>query len=167
MTEGAVSPIPREARQYQGRRAGVVTRMAAAVLDALVVGAVVLVGYGTVAVLRFMWDPRTFSFPTTSWLAILAIAMAITDVYLTCAWAITGRTYGKAVMGLRLLGPGGRKMRLPGAFLRALFCTFFPIGLLWCAVSSHNRSLQDVVLRTSVVYDWQPTGAGPAEPGDE
>jgi hypothetical protein len=31
----------------------------------------------------------------------------------------------------------------------------FPIGLLWTAVSRENRSLADLLLRTSVVYDWQ------------
>ena len=28
------------------------------------------------------------------------------------------------------------------------------IGLVWCAISRENRSLQDIVLRTSVVHDW-------------
>jgi hypothetical protein len=32
---------------------------------------------------------------------------------------------------------------------------FFPIGLLWVAVSRENRSAQDLALRTSVIYDWQ------------
>jgi hypothetical protein len=32
-------------------------------------------------------------------------------------------------------------------------CTIFPIGLLWVLVSQENRSVQDVLLRTSVVYD--------------
>ena len=34
----------------------------------------------------------------------------------------------------------------------------FPLGLLWCAVDGSRRSVQDVVLRTTVVYDWQPRG---------
>ena len=29
----------------------------------------------------------------------------------------------------------------------------FPIGLLWCGVSSSRKSVQDVVLRTTVIYD--------------
>ncbi len=38
--------------------------------------------------------------------------------------------------------------------LRAGFCVVFPIGLFWCAVSRENRSVQDVVLRSSVIHDW-------------
>jgi hypothetical protein len=34
-----------------------------------------------------------------------------------------------------------------------VLCTLFPIGLVWVLVSGENRSVQDVLLRTSVVYD--------------
>jgi hypothetical protein len=37
--------------------------------------------------------------------------------------------------------------------VRALLCVLFPVGLLWVLLSGENRSVQDVVLRTSVVYD--------------
>ncbi len=57
-------------------------------------------------------------------------------------------------MGLRVVGRKGKRMRWTGAFLRAVFCTVFPIGLFWCAISRENRSLQDMVLRTSVVHHW-------------
>jgi hypothetical protein len=30
----------------------------------------------------------------------------------------------------------------------------FPIGLAWAIISRRNRSVQDVVLRTIVIYDW-------------
>ena len=74
-------------------------------------------------------------------------------LYLTACWATTGRSYGKHVLGLRVVGPFGR-LHVVGAFLRAVLCVLVPIGVLWVAVSRENRSLQDVVLRTSVVYDW-------------
>jgi hypothetical protein len=35
-----------------------------------------------------------------------------------------------------------------------VLCVVFPIGLLWVAVSQDNRSAQDILLRTTVVYDW-------------
>ena len=50
MAERGVSPLPREARPYQGRRAGLVTRMAAAALDGVVVSLLLLIGYAAVAV---------------------------------------------------------------------------------------------------------------------
>jgi len=45
-------------------------------------------------------------------------------------------------------------MRLPRALMRALLCALFPVGLLWVAVSARNKSLQDIVSGTSVMYDW-------------
>ena len=49
MTQSAISPIPQEARPYQGLRSGVVTRVAASTIDGLVVCATLLVCYAGVA----------------------------------------------------------------------------------------------------------------------
>jgi uncharacterized RDD family membrane protein YckC len=156
MNEGGVSPVPRAARPYQGRRAGLVTRMAANTIDAGVVAVVLVFAYLGRAALAYMVDPLGFRFPDPAVLLSLTWAFVVLVVYLTAAWAIGGRTYGDHVMGVRVVGRGGRPMRLPAAFLRALLCAVFPIGLLWCAGSREHRSIQDLVFRTSVVYDWQP-----------
>jgi hypothetical protein len=37
--------------------------------------------------------------------------------------------------------------------VRAVLCTLVPVGLLWVLVSRDNRSVQDLLLRTSVLYD--------------
>jgi uncharacterized RDD family membrane protein YckC len=161
MTEGGLSPLPREARAYQGRRAGIVTRLVAAVIDAGVVGLVLLGAYAGLAVLLFLLDPRSFTMPEARIVISLAAGLVVLVVYLTLGWWVSGRTYGCLVMGLRVVSHRGGRMRLVGAFVRALFCGFFPIGLLWVAVSPTNRSLQDEVLRTSVVYDWQPRNGRP------
>jgi uncharacterized RDD family membrane protein YckC len=75
-------------------------------------------------------------------------------LYLATAWTTTGRTYGAHLLGVRVVSARGRRPPVVVALARALLCVLFPIGLLWCAVSPTNRSVQDVLLRTSVVYDW-------------
>jgi hypothetical protein len=41
-----------------------------------------------------------------------------------------------------------------------------PIGLYWAVLSPTNRSIQDAVLRTSVIYDWSTRRqAPPRSPG--
>ncbi len=142
----------------QGQRAGIVTRLVANTIDAIVVALVLGGLWLFAAALRYMLSPKTFSFPAPSGALILAIAAFVEFVYLTLAWTLAGRTYGDQVMGLRVLGPFGR-LRFPGAVLRAAFCVVVPIGIFWVAVSRHNRSVQDVVLRTSVVYDWTTRSA--------
>jgi uncharacterized RDD family membrane protein YckC len=156
MTESGLSPLPREARPYQGRRAGLVTRMVAAALDGVVVILFLVVGYAAVAVFLFLLDPRGFRFPDVGLLFSTASALVVLVVYQTLAWWLTGRTYGGLVMGLRVVSRTGRRLGLAGSFARAIFSTCFPIGILWVAVSRENRSVQDAVLRTSVIYDWQP-----------
>lgn len=164
MTEGGVSPIPREARPYQGHRAGLVTRVVAATVDALVVGAMLLIGYAGLAGLVFLVDPRNFSFPDPSLLLSMTAAFVVLVLYLAASWSVTGRTYGCHVMGLRVVSRRGRRLRPDVALLRAFLCAVFPIGLLWCAGSRANRSVQDVLLRTSVIYDWQPRSPWPGPP---
>lgn len=156
MTTSGISPLPAEARTYQGHRAGVISRLVAATIDALLVGVVLMLGYAGFAGLVFLIDPRTFTFPAPGLFFSLTAALTVLVVYLTVSWWITGRTYGSHVMGLRVVNYNGSTMTLVGALVRALFCSFFPVGLLWVAVNRENRSVQDVVLRTSVIYDWQP-----------
>jgi len=156
MTTSGISPLPVEARTHQGHRAGVISRLVAAVIDGLVVGAVLLLGYAGLAGLLFLVDPRSFTFPEPGAFFSMTAALTVLVVYLTVSWWITGRTYGSLVMGLRVVSRNGSTVTLVGALVRAVFCSFFPIGLLWVAVSRENRSVQDAVLRTSVIYDWQP-----------
>ena len=154
MTEESLSPIPRQARPYQGHPAGLVSRSLANVVDGLLVGAVLVAGYIGLNAIRFVADPQTFTFIDLSLGWIVFEAWWVTVIYFTGAWAITGRTYGCHLMGLRVVGRRGRRVRPLVALARAVLCVVFPIGLLWCVVSPQERSLQDVLLRTSVVYDW-------------
>lgn len=162
---GGVSPVPREARPYQGRQAGLVTRSAAAAVDALVVVATLAVGYAGWIGLRFVVDPRGFDFTGLDALPGVTSVLVLAVVYLTAAWSVTGRTYGCHVMGLRVVDRRGRHPGLLVAAARAVLYVVFPIGLLWCAVSRSRRSLQDLLVRSTVIYDWLPeTEAGDAAP---
>ena len=146
-------------RDLQGSPAGVVSRLLAASIDLAVVAVVLGAGYLAFSGLIFLWHPSSFSFPRMPRALVLISAGAVLFVYLTAAWATTGRTYGAEVVGLRVLGR--RRGRVPPlvAVVRALFCVVFPIGLLWCAVDRRNASVQDLLTRTTVVYAWE--GAQP------
>jgi uncharacterized RDD family membrane protein YckC len=167
VTESGVSPVPREARPYQGMRAGLVTRMIAAGIDGVVVILTLLAGYAAMAVFLFLLDPMAFAFPSVGLLFSMTAAFCVLVVYQTLAWWLAGRTYGGLVMGLRVVNFRGRRPRFSGALLRSLFCASFPIGILWIAVSRQNRSVQDVVMRTSVIYDWQPKAARATPQADQ
>ena len=74
-------------------------------------------------------------------------------MYFAVTWGVVGGTYGDRLLGLRVTDDRGTRLGWGRCVVRALLCTVFPIGLLWVLVSRENRSVQDVVLRTSVVYD--------------
>ena len=154
-----VSPIPRAARQYQGRPAGLISRFLAASIDLLVVIAVLLGMYVGWAAFLFLLNPRRFEFPAPSTVFGFGLGFVVLTLYLTAAWTTTGRTYGDQVMGLRVVANTGNVMGIPRALARAVLCALFPIGLFWVAVSRQNKSLQDIVMRTSVVYDWHAVDA--------
>jgi uncharacterized RDD family membrane protein YckC len=151
-----ISPVPREARPFQGQKAGLVTRLIAGMVDALTVSVALLALHVGINALLFLASPRHFEFATASVLLSVTTALLALIIYMTVAWSITGRTYGDHVMGLRVVGRRGDRVWPPTALIRAALCVGFPIGLLWCGVSASRRSVQDVVLRTSVIYDWRP-----------
>jgi uncharacterized RDD family membrane protein YckC len=137
----------------RGTRAGLVTRSLANVADLVVVVLLVVGGYAAVAATRFLLSPTTFTFPAPRPSALLLIGLGVMAVYFAITWAVVGGTYGDRLLGLRVADDRGARLRWGRCVVRAVLCTVFPIGLLWVLVSGENRSVQDLLLRTSVVYD--------------
>ena len=116
-------------------------------------------GVGGYLALRLVLSPRGFQPPDPSLLLFVAAFFWAEVVYLAFVWWIGGRTLGDRVMGVQVVTSRGGRLRFPRSLVRAFLCAVFPVGLLWCAVDPSRRSLQDIVLRTSVVYNWLPRAA--------
>ena len=146
--------LPLARAGVQGRHAGVVTRALANVVDvAIVVLMLVGVWFG-VAAIRFLVRPAAFTFPSPSGQLLLSAGLGLLFVYFAVNWAVFGGTFGDRLLGLRVVGPDGERPRWGRSIIRAALCVVFMIGLFWVAVSQDNRSVQDLIVRTSVVYDW-------------
>ena len=165
MNEPELSVVPLEARPYQGTPAGIVTRVVANTVDALVVAAALAGAYAGVVAIWFVIDPRGFQWPDPSLLVFVVCYFDLLVIYLTAAWWVSGRTLGNHLMGIRVVTGRRSRLRFLQALARALLCSFVPIGLVWCAVDRDRRALHDLLLRTSVVYDWLPRPAA-ATAGD-
>lgn len=133
--------------------AGIVTRMLAATIDFLVVLGLTGGVFGAVAAGLFLVSPASFSWPRDLPFDTSALGLAIAVVYLTVGWAVAGQTVGGAVLGVRVVALGGRRLAWWRSGLRAVLCVFVPLGLLWSAVSVSRRSVQDLLLGSAVVYD--------------
>jgi uncharacterized RDD family membrane protein YckC len=140
----------------QGRRAGVISRFLADAIDLVVVLAALAGIYFAIAGVRFLIRPRAFTWPELSALHLGTLGWILLIAYLMIGWANTGRTFGKTVLGLRVVDADGKRLRLRRALVRAVLCAAFPIGLFWCVVSTRSASLQDLLVRSTVVYDWEP-----------
>jgi uncharacterized RDD family membrane protein YckC len=84
-------------------------------------------------------------------------------LYFAYSWAASGKTFGMAVFGVRVVRPDGtdaswrqavvRTLALPLSFL------FFGLGFLGILVGDKRRALHDVIAGTAVVYSWDARAA--------
>jgi uncharacterized RDD family membrane protein YckC len=77
----------------------------------------------------------------------------VATVYLTIAWATTGRSYGATLLGVRVLARSRRRLGWIRAMLRTVIYVLVPIGLLRTAISPTRRSWHDILVGPVVVYD--------------
>jgi uncharacterized RDD family membrane protein YckC len=150
-----VDVVPAEARSLQGRRAGLVSRMIANIVDLGVVVAVVFGTYIVWAGMKLLWQGSSFTRPTPGFARAFTFATVVHIVYFAISRTGSGRTYGDQLMGLRVIGRTGPTLGLGMASIRAVICVLFPLGLLWAGIGRERRSVQDLIVRTSVIYDWQ------------
>lgn len=147
------------ARPFQGRPAGIVTRVAAASIDFVVVVVILGAIYTGTAAVSFVLSPSRFHWPHNLGWSVPVVYVCIVVPYLALSWCASGRTYGSAVLGIRVVDRAGRRLGVGRSVARAGLCVLFPVGLFWVAFSRDNRSVQDLLLRTSAIYHWAGTGA--------
>lgn len=134
------------------RTAGIVSRGVAAFIDTVVVAVILGIGYLSVVAARLILSVRDFTFPSASVVFTATGFVVVAILYLAACWAVSGRTAGSVLMGLRVVNHRGERVRAPVALARAALSALFAIGLAWCAVDRRRRSVADVVFRTRVVY---------------
>jgi uncharacterized RDD family membrane protein YckC len=155
--------IPAEARAFHGQTAGVITRIAANVIDVLVAALIVVAGYFGVSGVLFLRRGASFSFPTVSYATAYWVGFAVLVLYFAWCWGTTGRTVGDQVLGLRVRRKDGGAVRGWRAVVRAVLCAGFPLLLIWVAIDGKRRSVQDLIVGTRVVYDWGGSPAGASD----
>jgi uncharacterized RDD family membrane protein YckC len=141
---------------FDDEPAGIVTRTLAASIDLIVVLVLLIAVWAGVAAALFLARPARFTMPSPPHTLVIVLAIVGAVLYLTVAWATTGRTLGAQLMGLRVLSRRGGRLGWWRSTVRALAYVIFPLGLAWTIVDRRNRSVQDLLFASSVVYDWLP-----------
>lgn len=151
--------IPRRAArraridELQGTRAGFVSRVMANAIDWTTALVIEVLVYLLVSLVIYLFS-RSIGFPKPSREVLVGGFAAIVILYLTSGWA-SGATIGKRILGLRVTRGDGTLLGPRVAFARAVLCFVFLPGLLWVLFSARNHSLQDLIVRSQVVYDWR------------
>jgi uncharacterized RDD family membrane protein YckC len=147
------------ARAVQGTVAGFASRTLANVIDALATLAVVLSIYLLIGVVRFLLT-RHFHFPAPSRVVNAEVFWGVAVTMMTVGWATTGKTLGKGLVGLRVTRIDRAPVRPWQALARAALYVLFLPGFLLVLFSRRGQSVQDHVVRTTVLYDWSNHGVG-------
>jgi uncharacterized RDD family membrane protein YckC len=155
-----VSPKPHDPRAtaLQGRRAGLVSRLLALAIDLVTIVLLEVLLLIVIAGIRALFTDE-FTLELSSDAVNGPIAVVIAVAFMTYGWGLNGRTVGKVALGLRVVRTDGRDLSPARALARAVLYLVFLPGILWAAVSRKNASIQDLIIRTAVVYDWGPAAA--------
>jgi uncharacterized RDD family membrane protein YckC len=151
--------------QVTGHYAGPVSRLAAFVLDSLVIWLAFIlfvVGIDIVANVFFGADITATGWDQSLLGVLLFVSWAF--VYFWVGFALAGRTIGMGIVGVGVLNSEGATMSGRNAFIRTLVFPFsflvFGLGFLGIFISPTRRALHDAAAGTVVVFDW---GDRPAE----
>ena len=161
--EAGIGQVREGRREVSGSYAGPVSRVAAFVLDALIVFWVF-----TLTTAAVTWVASSFGInpPTGQYVGLIGTILFIVWAFLYSyvGLSLTGKTVGKGIVGLQVLDRSGAPLRTSEAAIRTLalplsFLTFF-LGVLLILVSPRRLTLHDMIAKTCEVYDW---GDRPAE----
>ena len=147
---------------YQGNYAGAVTRFAAYSIDLVVSTAVFALALGAIS-----WGVRIITGHDVSWNrsnVVVAIIFVLWQfVYFGYCWAVSGRTPGMALLGIRVVRADGTILPPKQAVLRSLVFPLsfllFGLGFIGILVQHEHRALHDLIAGSAVVYSWDARAA--------
>lgn len=146
----------------QGNYAGVVSRFLAYVVDLGVSTGVFALGLAVISLAAQVVTGHTVTWHRSD--VVVAVVFAGWQFfYYGYSWAASGRTFGMAVLGVRVVRADGAHLETWRGFLRALVFPlsflFFGLGLLGILVGRRHRALHDLIAGSAVIYAWDARAA--------
>ena len=150
-------PLSERAVVLQGHWAGSVSRFLAFLIDYFVIGVLYSAGLLLTSMASEVVLGSSISLENHRGLSLLTFGLWV-FVYVAGSLAATGRTIGKAILGLLTVRADGGPMRPRRASLRTICFPIsfliFGIGFLVGLVRRDRRQLHDLLAGTAVVYAW-------------
>ena len=96
-------------------------------------------------------------------IVVAVIYVAWEFFYFGYSWAVSGRTFGMAVLGVRVVRADGKELDPWRGVVRALVfpLSFLLLGLgfLGILVQREHRALHDLIAGSAVIYAWDARAA--------
>ena len=146
----------------QGHYAGSVSRFLAYAIDITSSSAV----FG-LALAAISYVAKVVTGHEVSWnrgnVVVAAVFVAWEFLYFGYSWAASGKTFGMAVLGIRVVMADGSPVEPRRGVLRALVFPLsfllFGLGFLGILVQRERRALHDLIACTAVIYAWDARAA--------
>jgi len=146
----------------QGQYAGSVSRFLGYAIDLAASSAVFALALAAISYVTKVVTGHEVSWNKGN--AIVAVVFVAWEfAYFAYSWAASGRTFGMAVLGIRVVMADGAPVEPRRGVLRALV---FPLSFLLCGlgfvgilVQRERRALHDLIAGTAVIYAWDARAA--------
>ncbi|MFY9929205.1 MAG: RDD family protein [Streptosporangiaceae bacterium] len=147
---------------FQGNYAGSVSRFLAYVLDLVASSAVFSLALEAISYAVHVVTGHSVSWNRSN-TVVAIVFVAWQFFYFGYSWALSGRTFGMAVLGIRVVRADGSEVEPRQGVIRALA---FPLSFLLCGlgflgilVQREHRALHDLIAGTAVIYAWDARAA--------
>jgi uncharacterized RDD family membrane protein YckC len=146
----------------QGHYAGFASRFVAFTVDAATSTGVFMLALAAVSFAVSVVTGRSVNWTTTD-PVIGVVYLAWLFTYYAYSWAASGRTFGMALLGVRVIAGDGGDAGARRAVIRTLAfpLSFLLLGLGFAGILAgrQRRALHDVIAGTVVVYSWDARAA--------
>ena len=146
----------------QGQYAGSVSRFVAFIIDAAVSAGLFALGLAAASLVVQVVTGHSVHW-TRANIAVAIIFVAWEFFYFGYSWAASGRTFGMAVLGVRVVRADGAALDPWRGVVRSLVfpLSFLCLGLgfLGILVQREHRALHDLIAGSCVIYAWDARAA--------
>jgi uncharacterized RDD family membrane protein YckC len=161
--EAGVSDAPAANREsLQGHYAGFASRFTAYIVDAGTSTVVFMLALAAISFAVGVVTSKSINWSRNdTWVGIAYVAWLF--IYFAYSWAASGKTFGMALLGVRVARSDGadagprravvRTLALPLSFL------LFGLGFLGIILGRERQALHDVIAGTVVIYSWDARAA--------
>lgn len=146
----------------QGHYAGAVSRFLAYVIDAAVSSGVFAGALAAISYVATVVTGRQISWNRDN-VVVGVVFVAWLFFYFGYSWAASGKTFGNAVVGIRVVRADGAALDPWRGALRAaafpLSFLLFGLGFAGILLQRERRALHDLIAGSAVVYSWDARAA--------